>query len=210
MKEIQPSEHSNDRAWRGHARRVTAGLGLAGSVAVDADATPVPSPSASPTAAPTPAPHTVSARDTQSPLQQSPCSAASATLAADDTFVKHSGALTSADRTALEAQIGADESGLTALDTTIQGDTTYRAGARRLRAHRHGLPRVRHGGSEDSRGHRGRRCQQGGRDLRDADPASCSRSSTRRRCRRPSRRRRRPTSTTSPARSTRRIRRSRA
>ena len=99
---------------------VTAGLGLAGSVAVDADTTPVPSPSATPT----PAPHTVSVA-----ALKVRCNTAVqrrlATLGADDTFVKQSSALTSADQTTLESQIGADQSGLTALDATIQGDTTF-------------------------------------------------------------------------------------
>ena len=47
------------------------------------------------------------------------------TLGADRAFVQQSVALTDADRSALESQIDADVSGLTMLDTTIQGDTTY-------------------------------------------------------------------------------------
>jgi len=98
---------------------LTAGLGLAGSVAAHADTTPVPSPSATPTTAP----HTVSLA-----ALKVRCNSAVqrrlGTLGADDTFVKQSSALTSADQAALESQISADQSGLTALDATIQGDTT--------------------------------------------------------------------------------------
>jgi hypothetical protein len=103
---------------------LTAGLGLAGSVAVDADGTPVPSPTAAPTTAPTPAPHTVSLA-----ALKVRCNSAVqrrlGTLGTDDTFVKQSSALTSADQSTLESQIGADEAGLTALDKTIQADTTF-------------------------------------------------------------------------------------
>jgi hypothetical protein len=101
------------------ALMLTAGLGLAGSVAVDADGTPAPSPSS----APAPAPHDV----TLAALKER-CNAAVqrrlGTLGADDTFVKQSAALTSADEATLEGQITADQRGLTALDQTIQGDTT--------------------------------------------------------------------------------------
>lgn len=98
---------------------LTAELELAGSVAVDADTTPVPSPSASPAATP----HlTLAALKVR-------CNSAVqrrlGTLGADDTFVKQSGALTTADRTTIEGQISADQSGLTALDSTIEGDTTF-------------------------------------------------------------------------------------
>jgi len=96
---------------------LTAGLGLAGAVAVDADTTPAPS------ATPTAAPHSISLA-----ALKVRCNSAVqrrlGTLAADDTFVKQSGALTSADRTALEGQISADQTGLTALDKTVQGDST--------------------------------------------------------------------------------------
>jgi hypothetical protein len=99
---------------------LTAGFGLAGSVAVDAQTTPTPAP----TASSTPAPHTVTLA-----MLQERCNVAVqrrlGTLGADDTFVKDSAALTSADRTTLEGQISADEQGLAALDKTIQGDTTY-------------------------------------------------------------------------------------
>ncbi|HEV3274944.1 MAG TPA: hypothetical protein VG299_08795 [Candidatus Dormibacteraeota bacterium] len=99
---------------------LTAGFGLAGSVAVDAQTTPTPTP----TASPTPAAHTV----TLTTLKEH-CNVAVqrrlGTLGADDTFVKDSAALTSSDRTTLEGQISADEQGLAALDKTIQGDTTY-------------------------------------------------------------------------------------
>jgi len=97
---------------------LTAGLGLAGPVAVDAGTTPAPSPSATPTAAP----HSISLA-----ALKVRCNSAVqrrlGTLAADDSFVKRSGALTSADRTALEGQISADQTGLTALDKTIQSDS---------------------------------------------------------------------------------------
>jgi hypothetical protein len=99
---------------------LTAGLGLAGSVAVDADTTPVPSPSA----APTPAPHSLSLG-----ALKVRCNSAVqrrlGTLGTDDTFVKQSSALTRVDQTALEAQISTDQTGLTALDKTIQGDSTF-------------------------------------------------------------------------------------
>lgn len=99
---------------------LTAGFGLAGSVAVDAQTTPTPAP----TASSTPAPHTVTLA-----MLQERCNVAVqrrlGTLGVDDTFVKDSAALTSADRTTLEGQISADEQGLAALDKTIQGDTTY-------------------------------------------------------------------------------------
>jgi hypothetical protein len=97
---------------------VTAGLGLSGSVAVDAATPAAPSPTAN--AATTP--HTLA-------TLKAHCNAAVqrrlGTLAADDTFVKDSAALTGGDRTTLEAQIGADQQGLTALDKTIQSDGTY-------------------------------------------------------------------------------------
>ena len=98
---------------------VTAGLGLAGSVAVDAAGTPTPSP----TAAPITVPNT-----TALATLKAHCNVAVqrrlATLAADNTFVKGSAA-TTGDQATLEEQIGADEAGLTALDATIQGDATY-------------------------------------------------------------------------------------
>lgn len=101
---------------------LTAGLGLAGSVAVDADTTPVASPS--PSASPIAAPHALSLA-----ALKVRCNTAVqrrlGTLGADDTFVKQSSALTSTDRAALESQISADQSGLTVLDHTIQGDTTF-------------------------------------------------------------------------------------
>jgi len=99
---------------------LTAGLGLAGSVAVDAQTTPSPAPVATPTAAP----HTVTLA-----LLKEHCNVAVqrrlATLAADDTFLRGSVAVSSGDRTTLGGQITADQQGLTALDATIQSDTTY-------------------------------------------------------------------------------------
>ena len=78
---------------------LTAGFGLAGSVAVDAQTTPTPTPAASPT----PAPHTV----TLATLKEH-CNVAVqrrlGTLGADDTFVKDSAALSSSDRTTLEGR----------------------------------------------------------------------------------------------------------
>jgi len=98
---------------------VTAGLGLAGSVAVDA---------AAPTT-PTPSPATSTGNPALLSSVKSLCNIGVqrrlAVLAADDTFVKTSVALTSSDQSTLEGQIGADESGLTALDKTIQSDSTY-------------------------------------------------------------------------------------
>jgi len=98
---------------------VTAGLGLAGSMAVDAAAPPT----ASPVSKPTPMPNVV----TLATLKER-CNVAVqrrlATLGTDDSFVKQSAALISGDRVTLEAQISADAQGLTALDKTIQGDTT--------------------------------------------------------------------------------------
>jgi hypothetical protein len=100
---------------------LTAGLGLAGSVAVDAATTSTPSPAASAT----PAPQTVTLA-----TLKAHCNAAVqrrlGTLAADDTFVKDSAALTGGDRTTLEGQISADQQGLIALDATIQSDSTYK------------------------------------------------------------------------------------
>ena len=102
------------------ALTLSAGLGLAGSVAVDADTTPAPSPSA--TSGTAPHPITLAALKAR-------CNAAVqrrlGTLGADDTFVKDSAGLTGADQSKLEGQITADEHGLTALDSTIQGDTTW-------------------------------------------------------------------------------------
>jgi hypothetical protein len=99
---------------------VTAGLGLAGSIAVDAAGTPTPSPTATPI--------TVPSNVALATLKEH-CNVAVqrrlATLAADNTFVKDSAAVSSADRPTLEGQISADETGLTALDKTIQGDTSY-------------------------------------------------------------------------------------
>ena len=99
---------------------VTAGLGLAGSVAVDAAAVPTPVPSAGPTAAP----HAMALV-----TLKEHCNVAVqrrlATLAADDTFLKDSAAVSNGDRTALDGQINADQQGLIALDKTIQGDPTY-------------------------------------------------------------------------------------
>ncbi len=48
-----------------------------------------------------------------------------AVLAANNTFVETSVSLTGGDQSVLEGQISTDEHGLTALNTTIQGDTTY-------------------------------------------------------------------------------------
>ncbi len=100
---------------------VSAGLGLAGTSAVDAATTPTAPPSAGPTA---PA-HALTLT-----TLKARCNAAVqrrlGTLAADDTFVVRSAALTGGDRTALEGQIEADQQGLTALDTTIQSDSTYK------------------------------------------------------------------------------------
>ncbi len=102
------------------ALTLSAGLGLAGAVAVDADTTPTPSPSASPSAAP----HSITLT-----ALKARCNAAVqrrlGTLGADGTFVKDSPELTGADQTKLEGQITADEQGLSALDKTIQGDTTW-------------------------------------------------------------------------------------
>ena len=99
---------------------VTAGLGLAGSMAVDAAAAPTPAPSASPT----PAPHTIALV-----TLKAHCNVAVqrrlATLAADNTFLKDSAAVSNSDRAALEGQTSADQQGLTALDKTIQNDTTH-------------------------------------------------------------------------------------
>ena len=47
------------------------------------------------------------------------------TLGSDLTFVQQSSALTPSDRSTLETQITGDETGLTALDETIQNDTSY-------------------------------------------------------------------------------------
>lgn len=95
---------------------VTAGFGLAGSMAVDAASTPTPLPAV--------IPHTVALA-----TLKAHCNVAVqrrlASLAVDGTFVKDASALSSADRTTLEGQISADQVGLAALDRTIQSDTTY-------------------------------------------------------------------------------------
>jgi hypothetical protein len=96
---------------------LTAGLGFAGSVAVDADALPTPTPVTNP------------ANPALLGGIKSLCNIGVqrrlAVLAADNTFVSTSVALTGSDQSTLEGQISADESGLTALNITIQGDTTY-------------------------------------------------------------------------------------
>jgi hypothetical protein len=99
---------------------VTAGLGLAGSVAVDAAGTPTPSPTATPITVPNTAALTALKAHCNVAVQRR-----LATLAADNTFVKDSAALSSTDRAALEGQISADGTGLTTLDATIQGDTSF-------------------------------------------------------------------------------------
>jgi hypothetical protein len=99
---------------------VTAGLGLAGAVAVDADGTPAPSP----TSVPTTSPHPVITLG----ALQARCTAAVqkrlGTLGADASFIKQSASLTSADQATLEGQVSADQTGLTALEATINSDTT--------------------------------------------------------------------------------------
>jgi hypothetical protein len=95
---------------------VTAGLGLAGSVAVDASALPSPTPTNAANPALLSGVKSLCNIGVQRRL---------AVLSADDTFVETSVALTSSDQSTLEGQISADKSGLTALDATIQGDTTY-------------------------------------------------------------------------------------
>ena len=99
---------------------VTAGLGLAGSVAVDAAGTPTPSPTATPITVPNPASLATLKAHCNIAVQRR-----LATLAADKTFVNDSAAVSSGDKAALEGQISADATGLTALDATIQADTTY-------------------------------------------------------------------------------------
>jgi hypothetical protein len=99
---------------------VTASLGLAGSVAVDAAGTPAPSPTATPIAVPN-----IAALATLKAHCNVAVQRRLATLTVDNTFVKDSAAVSSSDRAALEGQISADKTGLTALNTTIQADTTY-------------------------------------------------------------------------------------
>jgi hypothetical protein len=99
---------------------LTAGLGVSGSVVVNAAGVAA----ASPSAAPSPTPGTLSLA-----ALKARCNVAVqrrlGTLGADATFVKQSTALSSADRATLEAQIGADQQGLSALDQTIQADTSF-------------------------------------------------------------------------------------
>jgi hypothetical protein len=97
----------------------TAGLGLAGAGAVDAQTTPGTSPSAVPSRVP----QSVSLAALKARCNDAVQRRLS-TLHADETFVNQSSALSSADRATLESQISADEQGLTTLDETIQGDTT--------------------------------------------------------------------------------------
>jgi hypothetical protein len=98
---------------------LTAGLGLGGAMAVDAQSTQSPSPST----VPSPVPHTVNLV-----ALKARCNVAVqrrlAVLHTDSTFVAQSSALSSADRATLQGQISEDEQGLTALDATIQSDTT--------------------------------------------------------------------------------------
>jgi cell division protein FtsL len=96
---------------------VTAGIGIAGSVAVDASALPSPSPVTTPTS-----PALLAGVKS---LCNIGVQRRVAVLAADDTFVETSVALTGGDQSTLEGQISADKSGLTQLDQTIQSDTTY-------------------------------------------------------------------------------------
>lgn len=93
---------------------LTAGLGFAGSVAVDADALPSPSPVSNP-----------ALLSGVKSLCNIGVQRRLAVLAADNTFVETSVSLTSSDQSTLDGQISADASGLTALDETIQGDTTH-------------------------------------------------------------------------------------
>jgi hypothetical protein len=99
---------------------VTASLGIAGSVMVDAAGTPAPSPTATPITMPNTAALASLKVHCNVAVQRR-----LATLTVDNTFVKDSAAVSSGDQAALEGQISADKTGLTALDTTIQGDTTY-------------------------------------------------------------------------------------
>jgi hypothetical protein len=95
---------------------VTAGIGLAGSVAVDAAALPSPTPTNSTNPALLSGVKSLCNIGVQRRL---------AVLSADDTFVETSVALTGSDQSTLEGQISADKTGLTNLDATIQSDTTY-------------------------------------------------------------------------------------
>jgi hypothetical protein len=95
---------------------VTAGIGLAGSVAVDAAALPSPTPTNSTNPALLSGVKSLCNIGVQRRL---------AVLSANDTFVETSVALTGSDQSTLEGQIGADKTGLTNLDATIQSDTTY-------------------------------------------------------------------------------------
>lgn len=98
---------------------LSAGLGLAGSRAVDAASTSSPAPASTPTTAPNAL--------TLATLKER-CNVAVqrrlGTLAADATFVKQAAGLTSTDRTTLASQISADQQELSALDLTIQRDTS--------------------------------------------------------------------------------------
>jgi hypothetical protein len=96
---------------------VTVGLGFAGSVAVDADALPSPTPVTTPTN-----PGVLAGIKS---LCNIGVQRRLAVLAADNTFVETSVSFTGGDQSVLEGQISADEHGLTALNATIQGDTTY-------------------------------------------------------------------------------------
>lgn len=86
------------------------------------------------TASPTPAPATASPSPTSAPLTlpelKAKCDQAVqnrlTSLGKDQTDVNGSKTLTSSDRSALLGQISSDVSGLTALDATIQADTTLK------------------------------------------------------------------------------------
>jgi hypothetical protein len=91
------------------ALSVAAGLGVVGSMAVRAAATPPAHP----------------ALATLKGFCDGAVQRRLAVLGADDTFVETSAALTGADQSKLKGQINADEHGLTALDHTIQGQSNY-------------------------------------------------------------------------------------
>jgi len=188
--------------WHGHAHGGPPDSGLAGSVAVDAaGADDSDSVAGNEHGQSSPA----SARSNR--CATSVCSGPPRSFfAAERRFVKNLGrADQQSDQSTLEGQIGAP----TRADSPPRQDNSERLDLResalRLRVDRHRLPRVRHGRSQDPRGHRGRRVSEVDSTFETMIPELQNFINVSKRCQQPTRRRHRATSTTSPARSAHRI-----
>ena len=105
---------------------VAAGFGITGSLGVSAatvtPASPAPTPVASPTPTPVHHDHDLAALKARCDIE---VQRRFGSLHSDAQYVSAAGSLTRADRTTLTSQIAADVTGLTALDATIQADTTW-------------------------------------------------------------------------------------